>query len=266
MKLDLTIGGYLPLDSMLHRLDPRTKIIGAFLMVVAVLVSPNISGVGMTLAAVCILATLTGAGRRVWLWSLSRFAWMLAIVFGINLLLRKEGIPIELGGWELPFTWNGLGESLVFTAQIAAAIILSMVLTLTTSPSELVRALEGLAKPLKRFNVPVDEAALIMVLAIRFLPLLQHELRVTIDAQKARGVEFDSGAAVVRARNLVAVLVPALTGAIRRSDQLATAMISRGFLPGRPRSTYKPLRLSRADFVAWILVSLFLLARLALSN
>lgn len=263
MKSDLTIGGYLPLDSILHHLDPRTKIVGAVAMVAVVLVSPTASGVGVTLAAVCILAASAGAGWRIWVWSLSRFAWMLTIVFGVNLLFRREGIPIQLAGWELPFTSNGFGESLIFTAQIGAAVILSMVLTLTTSPSDLVRALEGLAQPLKRFNVPVEESALIMVLAIRFLPLLQHELTMTIDAQKARGVEFDSGAAIVRARNFVAVLVPALTGAIRRSDQLATAMISRGFVPGRPRSTYKPLVLSRADFVAGILVSVFVLGRLA---
>jgi energy-coupling factor transport system permease protein len=189
---------------------------------------------------------------------------MLGIVAVVHLFFHSWGAPVTIGDWQLPFTTEGVQTSLLFTGRIAEVIILSMVLTFTTTPRELTRGCEWLAKPLERFNVPVVDLGIVVQLAMRFLPLLQLELRTTIEAQKARGVEFDRGNLIKRSRTLAAVLVPALVGALRRGDLLATAMTARGFRSGAQRSEYRPLQFSRIDYMGAALVACFFLFQLLL--
>ena len=125
---------------------------------------------------------------------------MLLIAAGINMLFNSDGQPMMIGQWELPITEQGVHTSLTLSFQLLLAIILSMVLTFTTTPRDLTRGLERLARPLKRVRVPVEEAAVILLLAMRFVPLLQQELRTTVEAQKSRGVEFGQGGVVARSR------------------------------------------------------------------
>jgi energy-coupling factor transport system permease protein len=261
---DIAIGGYIPGESALHRLDPRVKLIGLGLMVIGVYVSSTSAGLAVT-ATVCVcLAFLCGVGWKVWWWGISRFAWMLGIVAVVHLFFHPWGMPVTIGGWQLPFTTEGIQTSLLFTGRIAEVIILSMVLTFTTTPRELTRGCERLAKPMTRVNVPVEEIGIVVLLAMRFLPLLQLELRTTIEAQRARGVEFDRGSLVKRSRSLAAVLVPALVGALRRGDRLATAMTARGFRTGAERSEYRPLQFSRPDYAGAAFVAGFFLCQLLL--
>lgn len=253
-----TLGGYLPLGSILHRLDPRTKLIGLLPLLGTLFLSPGFEGLVVCTAFIMGLAFLTGAGFRIWWNALRRFAWMLAIVLTVNLLLRQEGKPLYAWGIELPVTWEGLSYGLAFSVQILLAIVASLVVTITTTPSQLVRAMEALARPLERLRVPVGDFAIIIGLAIRFLPLLHQEIRMLADAQRSRGVDFRAGSPLVRARHLVSVLVPALSNALLRADILATAMVMRGFQPGKKRSTYRELRFSSRDYLAWFcLASLF---------
>jgi len=261
---DISIGGYLPGDSVLHRLDPRTKLLGLAAMLLAVFLSPNTTGILITGAAAVVLAWLSRTGWRVWVWGLNRFAWMLAVVAGANLFFRSGGELISVGEWELPFTVESVQTGLKFALQVVEAIMLSMILAFTTTPRELTRAVQRVASPLTRLKVPVDDVAVVLLLAIRFIPLLQQELRTIIDAQRARGVEFRRGNLIVRSRNLTAVLVPAMVATLRRADTLALAMTARGFVPGRPRSEYKPLRFSEIDYAAMLLASAFLAARVLL--
>lgn len=264
MKNDITIGGYLPLDSVLHRLDPRTKLIGLATIVTAIFWSPIPAGVIATSIPVGIVAVLSRAGWRVWLKCCSRFSLMLAAVLGLNAVLRDQGRPVVIGPWEIPFTWEGLETGLIFTFQIVLAIVTALVLTFTTSPKELSRGVELLCRPLKWLRIPVDDLGMIVLLAMRFVPLLQQELYATIDAQKSRGVEFGKGRISARAGNLVALLSPVLTGVLRRADLLALAMTARGFQPGAARTQYKPLTFRSVDQVAFGLLLLFLACRIAL--
>jgi energy-coupling factor transport system permease protein len=264
MSKVFVIGEYLPSDSILHRLDPRTKLIGMVLMLVAVFYPSTWLGAASSLFVVTGIAAAARAGWKIWIQALLRFLWMLLIVFAVNLFSRGEGRPVTALGHELPFTWEGIQTSFLFTVQIALAVTLSMTLTFTTSAREIIKATERIARPLKRLGLPVEEFSMVLLLALRFIPLLQLELQMIIDGQKSRGVEFDSGSMVTRAYNLIAVLVPALTSVLTRADLLATAMLARGFLPGADRSTYYPLVFSKADYIALLTLCLFCLCRLTL--
>ncbi|MDQ7783349.1 MAG: energy-coupling factor transporter transmembrane component T [Desulfomonilaceae bacterium] len=264
MKSDITIGGYLPLDSVLHGLDPRTKLLGLIAMLASIFWSPVPAGVLATAVPIFILAVLSRAGWKIWLRSTYRFAVMLAAVLGLNVFFRTQGRPVFMGQWELPITWEGLEIGLIFTFQIMQAIVAALVLTFTTSPTEMSRGVELLSKPLKRLRVPVDDLGMVVLLAMRFVPLLQQELNATIEAQKSRGVDFRKGRLSTRAGNLVALLSPALSGALRRADLLALAMTARGFQPGGTRTQFKPLKFRRADRTAVGVLLLFLGCRLTL--
>lgn len=262
MIQDVSIGGYIPGESVMHRLDPRTKLVGLIVLGIGVFATRSGSGMLVTCCIVTTLVVLCGIGWRVWWWGLLRFSWMLLIVAGINVVFNLNGPPIEIGQWEVPITEQSVYAGLTLSLQLLQAIALSMILTFTTTPRDLTRGCERMARPLKRLHLPVEEAGVIMLLAMRFVPLLQQELRTTVEAQKSRGVEFGQGGVIARSRNLIAILVPALTGTLRRGDLLAVAMTARGFRPGKPRSEYKPLHLGIPDYGAFILLAVFLICRL----
>jgi energy-coupling factor transport system permease protein len=252
---DVTIGGYVPGDSVIHALDPRTKLVGLVVLLTWVFVTRADAGLLAISCLVMMLAFLCRVGWIVWWWGLRRFSWMLLIAAGINTVFHQGGQSIMIGHWELFITRQGLQAGLVLCLQLLQAIILSMALTFTTTPRDLSRGLERLARPLNSLHVPVGEISVILLLAMRFVPLLQLELRTTIEAQQSRGLEFGRGGLISRCGDLVAVFVPALMGALRRSDLLAVSMAARGFRPGKPRSEYKPLRFAPRDYGAFILMA-----------
>jgi energy-coupling factor transport system permease protein len=261
---DIPIGAYIPGDSLVHRLDPRAKLAGFVLMLIGIFVSPDPWGVAVSGVVVAAAAGETGIGMRTWVRGMARFLFMLSAAAVLNLIFVGTGDPVIVAHWRLPFTTDGVRTGLLFTVQLAEAIALSLVLTFTTAPAALTRGLEWAALPLKRLKVPVEDYGMVALLAMRFIPLLQEELRTIIDAQKSRGIEFGEGSIIARARNLVAVLAPALTGALRRADILADAMTARGFRPGAPRSHYRPMQFSAPDL--WVLggIALFFLCRVTL--
>jgi energy-coupling factor transport system permease protein len=254
--------GYIPGETFLHRLDPRVKLVAFVLVSAGALLANTAAGVALAAGLLIGLAGICSAGWRIWLAGLLRFAWMLGIVAVVNVVFNASGRPVFLGGRELPFSVEGLQSAGILTFRVAALIVASMVLMFTTTPTELTRGLQRLAAPLKRLGVPCDEIALIVVLALRFIPMLQEELRTTIDAQKARGIDLGAGGLVVRAGSLVSVLVPALIGALRRGDLLAVAMAARGYRPGIPRSEYRPLRCTHVDVIALACSILFFLCQM----
>ncbi|MGO9570362.1 MAG: energy-coupling factor transporter transmembrane component T family protein [Desulfomonilaceae bacterium] len=262
MIQDVSIGGYIPGDSVLHRLDPRTKLVGLIVLLAGVFSTHTGVGLLIICCPVMSLISLCRVGWRVWWWGLLRFSWMLLIAAGINMVFNSGGQSVMVHQWELPITEQGLHTGLTLSLQLLQAISLSMILTFTTTPRDLTRGSERLVRPLKRLRVPVEEAGVVLLLAMRFVPVLQQELRTTIEAQKSRGVEFGQGGITARSKKLVAVLVPALMSTLRRGDLLAVAMTARGFRPGKPRSEYKPLHFAARDYVAFIFLAVFSLCRL----
>ncbi len=251
---DIAIGSYLPGTSLLHRLDPRVKLCGLVLLIAGVFWSRSVAGVLTATVSVVCIALFSGLGWQVWVRSLARFKWMLVAVATFNLVFHSDGSEILVAGRELPLTYGGLQDSLLMTLQLMDAVVLSMALTFTTTAVDLAKGMQRLANPLKRLHIPVDELGVVLLLAIRFVPLLQRELSNTIEAQKARGVEFGRQGLVSRAGEFVAVLMPALLGTVRRSESLALAMSARGFRPGGIRTEFKPLAFKRIDWTAWALL------------
>jgi energy-coupling factor transport system permease protein len=263
---DVSIVGYVPGTSILHRLDPRTKLLSLVLLLTGVFWSRSAGGAGLTLTSVFLVAFVSGAGWRIWLWGLSRFKWMVAIALMVNACFHPTGTLIVLAGWVSPLTSEALTSCGVLAIQLLAAITLSMALTFTTTPSELTRACERLARPLRRFRIPVEDLAVVVLLAMRFVPLLQQELRNSVEAQTARGVDFRSGPLTSRAANLLAILVPALLGTLRRSELLAVAMAARAFRPGAARSEYTPLVFSWRDAASMAVVAIVLFCLVILNS
>jgi energy-coupling factor transport system permease protein len=224
--------------------------------------------VSATVGAGCalMLAVRSQAGWNIWVQALGRFRWMLGLTAAINLFVGQGDTPVVLAGQVLPFTEEALRSGAILTIQLTAAIILSMTLTFTTTPHELTKGCERLAKPLKRLKVPVEDLALVSMMAMRFVPLFQQELRNIVDAQKARGVDFGTGSLIARVHNVLPVLVPAIVGTLRRGERLASAMASRGFRPGEPRSAYNPLHFGTRDWACLCLAIIFSLAFVLLAR
>jgi energy-coupling factor transport system permease protein len=200
---------------------------------------------------------MAGLGVWMWAWVFKRFAWLLGLAGGLNLFVGDGAKTTTVYGFTMPFSPDALGQALFFTTQLAAGIAFSIVLTATTKPTDLVRGMGKLAAPLKRLRLPVDEGLTAMLMALRFAPVLQEELRSILEAQQARGVDFGTGGLRTRAKILSSIIGPALIGTLRRGDQIASAMAARGFQPGHTRSEFRPLVFLRRDLLAVVVTALF---------
>jgi energy-coupling factor transport system permease protein len=244
---EITLGGYLPGNSTVHRLDARSKL-GSLVVLLAIiflaqgwrnLVPPTL------LAFLCIWAT--GLGWRVWERGLMKFKLMLLLTFALNFLLNTDGHPIFFFGIITPLSYEGLLESVVLTTKIALVIMFSLALSFTTLPWDIVKGLRIAMSPLKLVGLSISEASLVLFLALRFVPVLQEEWRRLIEAQESRGIVFDTGSVTVKAKRMMSLTVPSLIMAFRKSDELTVAMKSRGFKAGEARTEYQPSQFSSLD-------------------
>lgn len=249
----LLLGQYVPGDSPVHRLDPRVKIVATLLASVVILNADNLGCLVVT-AFLLAAAALSGLpGRRV-AGALRPLAWFFALLFGLHLFFT-DGTPIL---HSLPaVTWEGLRTGISVTWQFAALVVSAAVLTMTTSPSELVGGLERLLRPLGRIGVPSHDIALMVSVALRFVPTLLEEVERMREAQVARGADFGSGNPVRRLRKAASLVIPLILCTFRRADELALAMEGRGYQRG-PRTYLRELKFTRADYAALLAVTAFL--------
>lgn len=254
LSKEITLGGYLPGDSIIHRLDPRTKLLGlCVLLAIVFLVSePYRLIFPLTLAGAVIL--LTRLGWRVWANGLMKFKLMLLVTLVLNFVWDSDGTPIQLLNFVTPFSYEGLENTLFLVARIALAIIFSLALTFSTLPWDIVKGLQFFLGPLRMFGISVGETSLVLFLALRFVPLLQEEWRRLIEAQESRGIDFGSGSLSNRTRRLMAVIIPSMLLAFRKSEELSTAMSARGFRPGEKRTEYRTPMFSSVDAYAGIII------------
>lgn len=255
----MTLGNYLPRDSCVHNLDSRVKL---FLMGLGIAVTFQIENalpLVLFFGVCCLFTVASKIPVRSLVTGLTPFLWLFALTAVLHLFMTP-GDPIFI-----PFaTYSGLISGCRVGSQLVFAIWISTLATLTTSPLDMVSALEWYMKPLRYLNVPVDEIALLVMLAIRFIPLLFEETDRIIKAQKARGVDLESGGIVSRVHSLVPVIVPLLHSVFRRADDLAVALTLRGYAPGIRRSRMKEMRATRADFLALGVGSVLFVVLLAL--
>ncbi len=258
MLKDITLGQYFPGDTLVHRLDPRTKLIMTVLYIVVLFIA---RGPVSYLAVFLFLAVSIGVSRirlKTILSGLKPILILILITAVLNLLYNR-GETVLLRFWRITITLEGVFTALTMALRIVMLIAGTLLLTYTTSPLQLTDGLEQLLNPLKKLHVPVHELSMMMSIALRFIPTLIEETDKIMNAQKARGAEFDTGNLIQKAKAMLPLLVPLFISAFRRADELATAMESRCYHGGEGRTKLKVLTMERRDWIT-LIVGLLLMA------
>ena len=256
MITNITIGQYIPGDSIIHRADPRTKIILSIVFMIVIFTLQTFwAFMAMTLFTI-LSVVISGVPLKYTLRGLKPLLAIIAISAVIN-MIYTDGIPIS-NIFPLKYiTYEGMKLAAKLTLRLALVIISGSLLTFTTTPIMLTDGIEKLLNPLKRIGVPAHELAMMMSIALRFIPTLLEETDKIMKAQAARGADFDTGNLVQRAKSFVPVLVPLFVSAFRRADELATAMEARCYRGGTGRTRLRQLKFTDADFKIILTTTVF---------
>ena len=249
MLKDITLGQYFPGNTVAHRLDPRTKILLVTLYIIALFSAKGLLGYMVMAATLAVCVKISKVGFK----SLVRGLKPLVVIIAFTGILNIFFTPAEtyLLEWGiLRISEKGIQNALFMVVRIMLLVMGTFLMTYTTSPIRLTDGLESLLGPLKRLRVPVHELAMMMTIALRFIPTLIEETDKIMSAQKARGADFESGNIFQKAKALVPILVPLFISAFRRADELATAMECRCYHGGEGRTKLHVLKYQRRDYVA----------------
>ena len=258
MLKDITLGQYFPGNSVIHRLDPRTKLIALVFYSIALFTAVSWLSYGIVLVFLAVIVALSRISVKSILRGIKPLV-MILVFTGILNLFFTGGETELVSFWRITITLEGVTRAIFMVIRILMLVSATFLLTYTTSPISLTDGLESLLSPLKKIHVPVHELAMMMCIALRFIPTLIEETDKIISAQKARGADFESGRLMERVKALIPILVPLFISAFRRADELATAMECRCYQGGVGRTKMKLLRFKRYDYVA-LLVMILLLA------
>lgn len=248
MLNNIMIGQYFPGDSFLHRMDARVKILLLLILLVEVFVFTS-APVYLLMTGITFLLIMTSkVPLRMVLRSLKPLWWIILFTFVLHLFSHpgKEIYRI----WQFVITQEGVEQGALISVRLMLLIVLSTLLTFTTSPLKLTDALESLLSPFKRLGLPAHELAMMMTIALRFIPTLIRETDKIMKAQQSRGADFVTGSIMSRLKNMVPILVPLFLSAFRRADDLALAMEARCYRGGEGRTRMKEMKLGRLDYVA----------------
>ena len=254
MLKDVTLGQYFPGNTIVHRLDPRSKLILVVLYIAGLFQASGWISYAAVTAVTALCMILSHIKPKNIFKGLKPMLFIIVLTALLNMFYTsgREIIP----GWHM--TWEGLARSVQMILRIVLLITGTFLLTYTTSPIALTDGLEMLLGPLKKIKVPVHEMTIMMSKALRFIPTLIEETDKIMSAQKARGADFETGRLTERARALLPILVPLFVSAFRRADELAVAMESRCYHGGEGRTRMKVLRFAARDWIALALGALFL--------
>lgn len=256
MIRDITLGQYYPEQSVIHRLDARTKILGTLLYIIEVFLVNSFAGFGLVILALGILIGISRVPVRFIFKGLKAVVFIVLLTFVLNLFMFDGTV---LWHWKfLTVTYEGLYRSCFMALRLILLIIGTSMLTLTTKPMELTDGLEKLLKPFNRLGLPSHEIALMMSIALRFIPTLLEETDKIMKAQQARGADFESGNLMQRVKNMIPILIPLFVGSFRIAQDLALAMEARCYHGGVGRTRMKEIVFSRRDGVAGVLLAVFL--------
>lgn len=252
MLRDITLGQYYPADSVIHKLDPRTKLFATLLFIISVFSFDGIVGFIVMTAFLFGVIALSKVPLSFMLRGLKAIMILLVIAGLFNLFLTPG--QVLWGIWKIHITREGLRNAVLMTIRMVYLIMGSSVMTLTTTPNQLTDGLEKALKPLQKINVPVHEIAMMMSIALRFIPILIEETDKIMKAQMARGADFETGGLVKKAKNMVPLLVPLFVSAFRRANDLALAMEARCYVGGEGRTKMIPLVYHKVDRLAYVVV------------
>ncbi len=256
MAFDITLGQFFPGDSPLHRLDPRSKLMLTFAMIVGVFLADSYPAYALFFAYVLGAASLSGIPLKLILKGLKAVYFIIALTFVLNAFFGA-GQTILFQWQFLTITREGLRMAVFMALRLMLLVLGTQLLTLTTSPIALTDGLERLFSPLSRFGFPAHEMAMMMSIALRFIPTLLEEADKIMKAQTARGADFETGNLMARAKAMIPLLVPLFVSAFRRADELALAMEARCYRGGANRTRLRVLRYTSLD--AWAALSMALL-------
>jgi len=262
MLKDITLGQFFPGDTIVHRLDPRTKILLVIVYIVALFQAQTWAGYAAVTLATVLCMALSKIKPAVIFKGIKPMLFIIALTAALN-IFYTVGTPVR-PGW--PVTWEGIARAVQMMLRIVLLISGTFLLTYTTSPIALTDGLEILLNPLKKLHVPVHEMTIMMSMALRFIPTLISETDKIMSAQKARGADFETGSIIRRAKALLPILVPLFVSAFKRADELAVAMESRCYHGGEGRTRMKQLSMQRRDWIALILGAAFLALMIVLRN
>ncbi len=265
MLKDITLGQFFPGNSVIHRLDPRTKLIMLVVYIVALFVATSWITYAIMFAFLAFIIAVSRIPVKNIVHGMKPLVLILVFTAVLNLFLTDgETVLVSLGF--IRITLEGLLRAFFMLVRILLLVTCTFLLTYTTSPIALTDGLESLLSPLKKIKVPVHELAMMMCIALRFIPTLIEETDKIMSAQKARGADFETGKLMDRVKALIPILVPLFISAFRRADELATAMECRCYQGGEGRTKMKLLRYGRNDLVAFICGGILLVAVIGLAS
>ena len=265
MLKNITLGQYFPGDSLIHRLDPRTKLLATIALIAIVFVSKGFCGFLLIAAFILACAASTGIHLKFLIKGLKPIFFIIVFTFVLNLFFQTGGEEL-VHIWIIRITDEGLRMASFMAVRLILLVVSSQLLTLTTSPISLTDGLETLFRPLQVIHFPAHESAMMMSIALRFIPTLMDEADKIMKAQKARGANFETGSVVARAKAMVPLLVPLFVGAFRRAEELALAMDARCYRGGAGRTRMKQLKYQTIDLLAALAIAALLAAVILLNR
>ena len=264
MLKDITLGQYFPGDTLAHRLDPRTKLLATILYIIAIFLAKGPIAYGVLILTLIVSVRISRVGARALFRGLKPVLFIIAFTAVLNLFYTPGAVIAQL--WIFHVTREGVITAIAMMLRISLLIMGTFLLTYTTSPIRLTDGLESLLGPLKKLGVPVHELAMMMSIALRFIPTLIEETDKIMSAQRARGADFESGNLLQRAKALIPLLVPLFVSAFRRADELATAMECRCYHGGEGRTKLHVLRYETRDYLALAFYAALCAAMIALKK
>ncbi|WFR56896.1 energy-coupling factor transporter transmembrane component T [Anaerocolumna sp. AGMB13025] len=263
MIRDITIGQYYPADSILHRLDPRVKLIGTILYIVSLFTFRNNFGYLLAALFLACIIQVSKVPVKFIVRGLRPIIMLLLFTVVFNLFLTPGKVVFHWG--ILKITMEGIRSCVLMGIRLIFLILGSSLMTFTTTPNHLTDGLESVMRPLNKIKVPVHEISMMMSIALRFIPILMEETDKIMKAQMARGADFETGGLMKRAKSLIPLLVPLFVSAFRRANDLAMAMEARCYRGGEGRTKMKPLKYASRDIMAYLVLVLYVAAIVVLN-
>lgn len=264
MIKDITIGQYFPFNSVIHRLDPRTKLLFTIVFIVMVFVSNNFVSLLFNFVTATVIINLSKIPVKTVVKGLKPILLVVIITSVLQIAYVKTGITL-IDVWKIQITSGGVLTAVFMAIRISLLIVMSTMLTYTTSPTSLTNGLDKLFAPLKKIGIDFHMVTMIMTIALRFIPTLIEEVDKIMSAQKSRGASFDQGNLIKRAKALIPLFIPLLFNSIRRAYELANAMTCRCYNGGKGKTTMNALKFNSGDYIAYLVMLLFITAIIVLN-
>ncbi len=261
MIRDITLGQYYPGESWVHKLDPRVKIIATLLFIIELFIVNNFAGFAISAAVLAVIIAISKVPMSFIMRGLKPILIILLFTFALNIFMING--EVIWSWWILKITKEGIRTAIFMAVRLILLIIGSSMLTLCTRPLSLTDGIERLLSPFKKIGLPAHEIAMMMTIALRFIPTLLEETDKIMKAQQARGADFESGSIMHRVKSLIPILVPLFVSAFRIANDLAMAMEARCYRGGKERTRMHQMKLCGRDYAAFFLQALFLAAIIA---